>query len=68
MTRKTIKFDDEFDDLIGKTFEEAKALYPERTFRVVAKDGIHYAVTMDFRFDRTNLTIVNDKITKADIG
>lgn len=36
--------------------------------RVVSEDGQHYMVTMDYRTDRANLTLVDGKVTKIHIG
>ncbi|NDB05284.1 MAG: hypothetical protein EBX95_05950, partial [Acidimicrobiia bacterium] len=36
--------------------------------RVVSRDGVDLAVTMDYRMDRVNLTIVDDKVTASTVG
>ncbi len=36
--------------------------------RVCSKDGNHYAITHDLKFDRINVDIVNNIVVKADIG
>lgn len=56
--------------LIGLT--EADAMTKVRaaglTARIVARDGQSFAVTMDFRPDRINLTIMGGKVSKATLG
>jgi hypothetical protein len=36
--------------------------------RVVSRDGEALAVTMDYRMDRVNLTIVDGVVTKSAVG
>jgi hypothetical protein len=36
--------------------------------RVVSRDGVDEAVTMDYRMDRVNLTIVDDTVTISTVG
>ncbi|NDH48252.1 MAG: hypothetical protein EBX99_10555, partial [Acidimicrobiia bacterium] len=36
--------------------------------RVVSRDGVDLAVTMDYRMDRVNLTIVDEKVTASTVG
>lgn len=36
--------------------------------RVVSRDGVDLAVTMDYRMDRVNLTIVDDVVTASKVG
>lgn len=36
--------------------------------RVVSRDGEDFAVTEDYRMDRVNLTIVDDKVTSSTVG
>lgn len=57
-----------YDDLIGKTFKEAMVLYPDMQLIVVKEDGLNYAITMDFRFDRLNLDLEDGLIIKAELG
>lgn len=54
------------DHLIGKTVEEARQeLEPKgNTVRVVSKDGQPMMVTMDYRENRLNVEIVDNKIVK----
>lgn len=58
------------NDLIGLTHEEAVKLAKENGFstRVSMKDGESYMGTCDYRTDRINFTIVDDKVTKASKG
>lgn len=46
-----------FDDVIGKSYQEAKLLYPGVSWRVTRLDGQPQMVTMDFRTDRINVAI-----------
>lgn len=68
MENRTYVYKNNYDDLIGKTFNEAMALYPSMQLRVVYEDGVHYVQTMDFRFDRLNLDLEDGLITKAELG
>lgn len=38
------------------------------TYRVVSRDGEDFVVTMDYRFDRINLTIVKSIVTDVSVG
>lgn len=37
-------------------------------FRVVARDGEEFPVTLDYRMDRINVTVVSNKVTEVTIG
>jgi hypothetical protein len=37
-------------------------------FRVVRRDGVSLAVTMDIRSDRVNATIDNGRVTAVEMG
>lgn len=54
----------------GQSLEQAQehASKYKLTTRIVSKDGAHLAVTMDYRDDRLNLTIVDNHVTKAKCG
>ncbi len=56
--------------LIGQTAKQAKAAIAEAGYeaRVVSVDGDVRPVTMDYRPDRINLTIVDKVVTKATVG
>ncbi len=58
------------ESLIGLNIETASELCKENDYqvRIVREDSVNYVITMDFRFDRINLEIDNDVITKCDIG
>lgn len=57
-------------ELVGLTesgaIETAKANGWES--RVVSRDGVDLAVTMDYRMDRVNLTVVDDVVTASKVG
>ena len=48
---------------IGKNPKEV-----EGEWRIVSQDGIPFAVTMDFRPNRKNLTVVNGIVTACTMG
>lgn len=52
------------------TVEEATRLAEEQGFsvRVVKVDGLDRAITMDYRFDRINLVVVDEKVVEATVG
>ena len=56
--------------LIGQSAKQAKAAIAEAGYeaRVVSVDGDVRPVTMDYRPDRINLTIVDKVVTKATVG
>jgi hypothetical protein len=56
--------------LIGKTETRARDLVKAQgmTFRITMKDGSHYVITMDYRTDRVNIHLVDNKVIKADVG
>lgn len=57
------------NSIIGMTVEEAREFLkdtPYKAVRVVAINGEHLGVTMDYRLDRLNVTVVNDKIIIID--
>ena len=51
------------EELIGKTIDEAKELYPEYVFRPSMIDGKLQMLTMDYRMDRVNVFIDNGVIS-----
>jgi hypothetical protein len=61
------KQDQEF---IGLTTDEAEALAKKqgRKWRIVAVDGTHFPVTMDFLVDRLNFTVEKGKIVAVSRG
>jgi hypothetical protein len=56
--------------VIGLTEHQAKAMLEAYGYRVriVQRDREHYIVTMDYRTDRVNITIINGKVTNATFG
>jgi len=57
------------DNLIGKTHDEVIRLCKDNfDLRLDRKDKDHFVGTCDLRFDRINIEIDNNIITKADIG
>lgn len=64
--------DPDFDPgvLVGTDLAEATAIAEKAGFgvRVVSVDGEDFAVTSDYRTDRVNLTLVEDRVTEATIG
>ncbi|MBM3828519.1 MAG: hypothetical protein FJW09_07745 [Actinobacteria bacterium] len=56
--------------LVGSS--EAEALELAKTngweARVVSRDGEDFPITMDYRGDRVNLTIVDDVVTASTVG
>ncbi len=56
--------------LIGKTEKEGIEIAKSHgyTVRLIKKDGESFVVTMDFRFDRINIEVENDIITKCNLG
>lgn len=58
------------EKFIGLTEKEAQELCWEESYqlRVTQKDGIQYVCTMDLRFDRINVIIVEDLVVRAEIG
>lgn len=58
-------------DLLGETEENAKKMINEISgidYRVTMRDGQPYIITQDLKFNRINLVIENNLVTKADIG
>ena len=53
-----------YEDLIGKTLEEAAELYPDKCIRVLINEGEHYFFTADWRPHRINVEIKNGVIDK----
>jgi hypothetical protein len=51
-----------FEDLIGKTFNEAIKIY--NNLRIVKKDGKSKIITLEFCKERCNVEVLNDKIYK----
>lgn len=65
------KLSDEFANIIGLSFEEAKASLIKsgvKHVRVMEKNGEHFIGTMDYRLDRVNLKIQDDKVYQASRG
>ncbi len=56
--------------VIGSSEEDAVAAIAaaDLTSRVVERDGEAFAITMDFRTERVNLTILDGVVTYADVG
>lgn len=56
--------------LIGENKFQAKriAKYNGYEFRIVREDGVDYAITDDFKINRVNVELINDKIIKAHVG
>lgn len=56
--------------VVGKTKEVAEDLCKKAglRMRVVNENGTPRIVTADYRTDRVNVTVVDGKVTKADIG
>ena len=69
---KTIMEESEvnINDIIGMLLEDAydHILKTDYTARVVKKDGIAFIITCDFRLDRINLEIENDKVVRFTFG
>lgn len=61
---------DILNKFIGLTYEQAVELSYELSYelRLVQKDGVKYWCTQDLRFDRLNITIVEDLIMEIYIG
>jgi hypothetical protein len=61
---------DEFEDYIGLTVDEATALAESesRPARVVEEDGESLPVTMDFIENRLNFVVVDGKVTEVTTG
>lgn len=60
----------DINNLIGKCIEEVRNELKDSdiSFRIVRNDDKFYMITCDFRFDRINIEIDDNKITKVDIG
>lgn len=61
---------DFLDELTGLSETDAAAVAAEKglTVRIVARDGEHYMVTMDYRIDRVNFTVENGVVVEANVG
>lgn len=75
MSSKSKLLDPEFlinliDSLKGLTLKEATDTCGEKgfTIRVVRKDDVPYVGTRDYRTDRINIQIVNNKVINAFYG
>ena len=57
-------------EVYDKTLEEASAIVEARgmQIRVVAKDGEYFLVTQDLKFDRVNVSLVNNIVKEANVG
>jgi hypothetical protein len=58
------------ESLIGMDKESGSELCKEKDYnvRITRENSNNYVITMDFRFDRINLEIDNNIITKCDFG
>lgn len=58
------------NQVIGMDENDAVTLIEDNGLRarVVCRNGKHFGVTMDYRIDRINLTVVDGKITRTQIG
>lgn len=58
------------DTLVGLTTDDAITAITAagKTHRIASEDGVANILTMDYRTDRINLTIVNGKVTGTDVG
>ena len=54
--------------LIGKTWEEAIELLRNCNYRVVSRDGKPFVVTHDFKPERYNIFIIDNKVSKVTFG
>ncbi len=54
----------DLNDIIGKKLEDAQEFAKTKslTIRVVQKDGKHLIITSDYRSNRVNVAIFNNKI------
>lgn len=54
----------EINDIVGKKLEDAQEFAKTKslTIRVVQKDGKHLIITSDYRSNRVNVAIFNNKI------
>lgn len=61
---------DAADAVVGLSEAEATSAIEAAggTVRIVSRDGEDFPVTMDYRFDRVNLRIVDGVVTEATIG
>lgn len=55
---------------IEKTQDEARELaaFNGYKFRVTMKDGEHFLCTMDYRMDRVNVHVMDNKVTEDKLG
>ena len=60
----------EAESLVGLSETDALELAKTNGWevRVVSRDGEDFAITMDYRMDRVNLTIVDDTVTVSTVG
>ena len=64
-----MKVSEMYQDIIGKTVREAEAMYPAHTIRIAERDGESLMLTMEFRFNRINVGLTGEIITKVfDVG
>lgn len=56
--------------LVGLSLVDARTVAEANGFalRVVSRDGKRGMVTQDYRTDRINVSVVDDKVTKVSIG
>jgi len=59
-----------YNNLIGKTFEEARTILEQSGFswRVTNVDGSSRIITDDYRPDRVNITLVNGIVLETSNG
>jgi hypothetical protein len=67
---KTTKEIPLLNKIIGLSLEEAKQLLESNGYktRIKMKDGKAMVGTCDYRTDRVNVTLVDDKVTNYSIG
>ena len=54
--------------LIGKTWEEAIELLRNCNYRLVSRDDKPYIITHDFKPERYNIYLVDNKVKKVTFG
>jgi thermostable 8-oxoguanine DNA glycosylase len=60
----------DLNQLVGMSFEEACHFLKDNDYktRIAVRDGVYRAMTQDYRLDRVNLSVRNDKVTAWRIG
>jgi hypothetical protein len=59
------------DDFVGMMEDEATVEAYNEGFcvvRIVARDGLHYPVTRDYRTDRVNFKVENSVVVQTSVG